>query len=341
MTPRPIDGINEDRITAWLVAQEAGIDPPVTYTRVVGGRSNLTVRVSPASGPELVLRRPPVVGVIASAHDVAREHRILTGLLSTAVPVPRPVALCEDLTVTGSPFYVMEYVPGRIVRTAAEAAALDPGERRAVSDSLIDTLAVLHQLDATHGQLARVGRPDGYVTRQLHRLHDQVRRRGTPAAALAGEVHDRLASRIPPAQHLSIVHGDYRLDNVVLGPDAQISAVLDWELCTRGDPLADLGLLLVYWLDPGDAVIPTLSSPTDLPGFSRGTDIAGRYAALTGLDISDLPFYVAFGMWKLAIILEGVYARYCSGAYDDEQGGYQQLGEAVPDLLERAAVHLT
>ena len=340
MTMSTIPGIDEARITAWLRTQALVDGGTCRYEQVAGGRSNITVRIHRSTGASLILRRPPTTGILPSAHDMAREHTIISGLAHTDVPVPQPLGVCDDLDVTGAAFYVMEDVHGRVVRTRADAERLDADERTSAAESLVDTLATLHGLDVTQGPLAALGRADGYLERQLRRLRSQLAQSRTRELPLADEVADRLGGALPKMQRLALVHGDYRLDNVILGEDSKVRAVIDWELCTRGDPLADLGLLHVYWLETGDEAIPTLSSPTDLPGFASRATLVDRYAARTGLDVSDLPLYVGFGFWKLAVILEGVYSRFLAGAYTDEMGGYQQLGDEVPRLLERAAATL-
>jgi aminoglycoside phosphotransferase (APT) family kinase protein len=335
-----IVGIDAQRVGAWL-EERTHVVQPLRFSPISGGRSNLTVRIEDAAGHAWVLRRPPTVGVLPSAHDVAREHRIIEALRTHRVPVPRAVGLCTDDQVTGAPFYVMDAVEGLVVRDGDDARSLAVDTRRRVSGSLIDTLAQLHAIDPAATSLADLGRRDAYLERQLRRLHRQYRSSAGRTLPLVDELRDRLRAQLPRQQRASIVHGDYRLDNVMISPEGDVRAVLDWELCTLGDPLADLALLHVYWLEPGDEVIPSLSSPTDLPGFATRAELNAHYASLTGLDLSDLSTYVAFGFWKLAIILEGVHTRYRSGAYVDDDEAYERLGGAVPRLLERSHETLT
>ena len=335
-----LPGIDRAGVTDWLTAH-ADLDLPLRYEPLSGGRSNLTVRIVDARGRAWVLRRPPTVGVLPSTHDVAREHRIISALAQTPVPVPVSVGLCEDSSVTGAPFYVMEALTGHVLRTKEDAAALSVSARATLSLSLVSTLATLHAIDPATTKLADLGRSDGYLARQLRRLHGGFEARGTRELPLVAELRHRLADQIPQQQRTSIVHGDYRLDNVIASNDGQIIAVLDWELCTLGDPLVDLAMLHVFWLEPGDEAIPSLSSPTTLDGFGTRADILHHYASLTGLDLEALPTYLAFAFWKLAIILDGVHARYRSGAYDDAPEAYEQLGAAVPRLLERGHDALT
>jgi aminoglycoside phosphotransferase (APT) family kinase protein len=335
-----IPGIDRAALTTWL-AERVDLELPVRFELVSGGRSNLTVRISDAGGADWVLRRPPTVGVLPSAHDVAREHRIITALAPTSVPVPAPVGVCVDTDVTGAPFYVMEAVTGHVLRTLDDAAALTPSARAALSESLVAALATLHAIDPAATTLADLGRHEGYLERQLRRLHRGFQVSGTRELPLVAELRHLLEARLPRQQRTSIVHGDYRLDNVVTSDDGEVVAILDWELCTLGDPLADLALLYVFWLEPGEETIPSLSSPTTLEGFASRSTVVERYASLTGLDLEELPTYVAFAFWKLALILDGVYARYRSGAYEEDHEVYEELGGAVPRLLERGHDALT
>jgi aminoglycoside phosphotransferase (APT) family kinase protein len=269
---------------------------------------------------------------------MAREHRIIAALAGTEVPVPAALGLCEDAAVTGAPFYVMAYVDGIVPRDEATvAASLDEPARAAAADSLVDALVALHRVDPGQVGLGDLGRPSGYLERQLTRWQrqlDQTRTRPLPAL---DEVHRRLAASLPaqvgPAR---IVHGDFRLDNVVLSPVGQVLAVLDWELCTLGDPLADLGLLQVYWAEPGDRTLPHGAAPTVMPGFPGRAAIAQAYASQSGRDLSQLDIYVAFASWKLAVILEGVVARHATGAYGEGDDSWRGFAEVVTQLADRA-----
>jgi aminoglycoside phosphotransferase (APT) family kinase protein len=330
-------GIDVAGVTAWFQAEVPGVRPPLRFQRLPGGRSNLTYRVRDAAGGDFVLRRPPLHGVLPSAHDMAREHRIIAALDGTEVPVPAALGLCEDPATSGAPFYVMAFVDGTVPRDEATVeAAFDRPARAAAADSLVDALIALHRVDPDAVGLGQLGRREGYLERQLRRWQRQLEQSRTRELPVLDEVHRRLASSIPPqVGPARVVHGDYRLDNVVLSPAGRVLAVLDWELCTLGDPLADLGLLLVYWAEPGDAALPLGTAPTRLPGFPKRAALTARYAARSGRAVDQLDYYVAFGYWKLAVILEGVYARYACGAYgegdDDTWRGFaatvMQLGE--------------
>jgi aminoglycoside phosphotransferase (APT) family kinase protein len=332
------DGIDSAKVTAWL-QEHAAVRPPLDFTVVQGGRSNLTYVVSDADDRRLVLRRPPLHGVLQSAHDMGREHRIISALGPAEVPVPTTVGFEDDDAVTGAPFYVMEHVDGVVVRDAATAAsALDASARTAASEDLVDVLVRLHDVDVDAVGLGDLAKREDYLARQLKRWRGQLHQARTRELPVLDEVHDRLVAAIPEQGLATIVHGDYRLDNLILDPETgQVRAVLDWELTTLGDPLADVGLLLVYWADPGDEVIPLLDAPTTVEGFLSRREVAERYAERSGRDLSQIEYYVAFGYWKLACILEGVYSRYASGAYGDTDDSFRAFGDLVIALGERAA----
>jgi aminoglycoside phosphotransferase (APT) family kinase protein len=332
-----VPGIDVDAVTAWL-AERAEVAPPLTFVVIEGGRSNLTYRVVDAADRTLILRRPPLHGVLESAHDMGREHRIITALDGSSVPVPSCVGYEADPDVTGAPFYVMEHVDGVVVRGADDAERhLDVGTRAAATDDLVDVLVRLHDVDVDAVGLGELARREGYLERQLRRWQGQLEKGRTRELPLLDEVHSRLAGDVPDQGPATIVHGDYRLDNLILDPDTgRVRAVLDWELTTLGDPLADLGLLLVYWSEPGDRTIPLLEAPTLVEGFPSRAHVADRYAERSGRRVDEIGYYVAFGYWKLACILEGVYTRYRSGAYGDTGEG-DSFGRIVLELGERAS----
>ncbi|HLG67383.1 MAG TPA: phosphotransferase family protein [Acidimicrobiales bacterium] len=312
------------RVTEWFSSHVPGAIAPLAFTLVAGGRSNLTFVVEDAAGTRFVLRRPPLGHVLPTAHDMAREHRLLEALAPTAVPVPRPYGLCTDESVNGAPFYVMEHVAGHVLRTPEIArSALSPEARARVGENLADVLAALHAVDVDEVGLGDLARRDGYIQRQLRRWSEQYRNmqvEGVDHGGVVERVGEALAARVPEQVGTSIVHGDFRLDNAIVGDDGTVAAILDWELCTLGDPLADVGLLLCYWAEPGDETVALGTAPTTTPGFLTRQELLTRYAAASGRDVSAIDFYVAFGYWKLACILQGVYARYVggSGAGDPE-----------------------
>jgi len=335
------DGINEGNVTGWMVAQLPEIVTPLTFTLIAGGRSNLTFRVEDAEGKAWALRRPPLHHVLPTAHDMSREYRLIHSLGPAGIPVPVTAGLCTDEAVNERPFYVMEFVEGHILRSAPEAeAAFDVATRRAVGDHMADTLAALHDVDPDAVGLEDLARHEGYIERQLKRWrgqYDQMQVEGVDHGGLVERVSDELARRIPKQQRTSVVHGDYRMDNVVLADDGTVRAILDWEICTLGDPLADLGLLMVYWADPTDAMAVLGLSPTTAPGFSTRAEILERYGSASDLDISGVGYYTAFGYWKLACILQGVYARYVAGAGAGDQGSVDGYPAQVRRLFELAA----
>jgi aminoglycoside phosphotransferase (APT) family kinase protein len=330
-------GIDPAGVTAWFQANLAGVRPPLSFTPLPGGRSNLTSRVTDAAGATWVLRRPPLHGVLPSAHDMAREHRVISALAATPVPVPEAFGLCQDPAVTGAPFYVMSYVEGIVPRDEASVARLAEPARAAAADSLVDALVALHEVDPDRVGLGRLGRREGYLERQLARWQRQLEQAATRPLPALDEVHRRLSATVPaqvgPAR---IVHGDFRIDNAVLSPTGQVLAVLDWELCTLGDPLADVGLLQVYWAEPGDETLPLVTAPTVMPGFPTRAALAAAYATRSGRDLSRLDYYVAFAYWKLAVVLEGVVARHASGAYGEGDDTWRRFADVVERLGERA-----
>lgn len=336
-----IVGIDTDRVSAWLVAHVPGAVAPFSFELVAGGRSNLTFRVTDAAGTSWALRRPPVSHVLPTAHDMVREFTIISAVGPAGIPVPAPVALCTDDEVNERPFYVMEFVDGHIVRDATDAQAqLSESARAAAGPNLARTLARLHALDPDVIGLGGLARHDGYVERQLRRWREQYAQMRTVddvGGDIVDEVGTQLAATIPPQQRVSVVHGDYRLDNTVLDDDGAVRAILDWEICTLGDPLADIGLLCVYWTDPGDRRIGLAGQDaTTSPGFSSRAEVLAAYTEASGLDTSAVPYYMAFGFWKLACILQGVYARYRAGASAGDRGPVDRFPAYVAGLASNA-----
>jgi aminoglycoside phosphotransferase (APT) family kinase protein len=333
------EGIDPDGVTGWFEAHAPGVDPPLRFSLIAGGRSNLTYRVTDAAGRSWVLRRPPLGHVLATAHDMGREHRIISALAPTDVPVAPVIGLCTDEAVNGAPFYVMGFVEGLVVRDGASAEQLGVGERRHACRQLAEVLASIHAVDPDAVGLGELGRREGYIERQLRRWYGQWQSSKTRDLDVVDEVHDALAARVPEQGAATIVHGDYRLDNCLLEPDGTIAAVLDWELCTLGDPLADVGLLLVYWTEPGDGHPALLNAPTVAEGFVTRAELMDMYAAASGRDVSRVDYYVAFGYWKLACILEGVFARYRGGAMGSASG-FEGFAQQVELLAEAARAAL-
>ena len=336
MAAQATDGIDVPRVEAWFTDHVGEVELPLSFEQIAGGRSNLTYAVSDAAGRRWALRRPPLGSRLASAHDMGREHRIISALQNTEVPVPPVVGLSEE---GDDPFYVMGWVEGPILRSIDQADQFpDHAERRAIGDRVVDTLVAIHKVDPDAVGLGELAKKSDYVARQLHRWRGQYEKQHTRELRLIAEVHDRLVARIPEQGPATIVHGDYRLDNMILSPSGDVAAVVDWELCTLGDPLADVGLLMVYWGEEGDELVPLMRPATMAPGFPNREDVKARYAERSGRDLSEIDFYVALGLWKLAIILEGVYARYAAGQYGAEAAeGAKQFGRTVERLTEAAA----
>jgi aminoglycoside phosphotransferase (APT) family kinase protein len=317
-------GISEN-VEGWLVANIPGATAPFRYTQIAGGHSNLTFKVDDAAGHSYVLRRPPLGHRLASAHDMTREHRIIAGLANTNVPVAPALGLCTDNNINELPFYVMSFVDGHVVREKSVAETLlgRDGCRRA-SESIVDTMAAIHNVDLVAAGLNDLGKHEDYIARQLKRWHGNIVEQRTRDLPLVDSVYQELMNRIPAQGAATLVHGDYRLDNCMVDASGKVIAVLDWEICTLGDPMADLGLLMVYWTGPQDDASAWANPVNTAEGFLNRAELAERYGKVSGRDISQLDFYVAFAFWKLACIIEGVYARYLGGA----------LGEKDPAELE-------
>jgi aminoglycoside phosphotransferase (APT) family kinase protein len=338
------------RLESWLTANVA--DAPVTVTSITlitGGRSNLTYRLA-ISTPDalerlLVLRRPPLGHVLPTAHDMSREFRVLSALSGTQVPVARPVAICVDTEVIGAPFYVMDFVPGQVLRTRDDVAVLTQQQAAQLSDELAGMLAAIHSVDVAATGLADLGRGAGYLQRQLGRWQRQWQLSVTRDLPDYDLLVERLTAGLPGEGDVTLVHGDFRIDNVLvrLAERPRIAAVVDWEMATLGDPLADLGLTLVYWTEAGeegwlnpesDSAPGVSADATASPGFHTRAEFAAGYASRTGRDVSRIGYYVAFGYFKLAVVLEGINARYLQHQTVGE--GFDQEGKAVPLLIARA-----
>ena len=317
-------GIDEANVTTWMV-EHVGATAPLRFELVAGGRSNLTYRVRDETGQQYALRRPPTSHVLPTAHDMVREHTIISALFPLGVPVAEPLGLCVDEAVNQQPFYVMEFVEGSILRDRSQAETnYDLATRRDIGDHLATTLAELHDIDVVTAGLGDLARHEGYIERQLRRWrtqYEQMSVEGVDHGGLVEAVGDQLAASIPHQQRVAVVHGDYRLDNTVLDPTGHVRAILDWEICTLGDPMADVGLLLVYWAQRSDATAALLgAAPTTADGFATRSQVLEAYARHSSLDVSHVAYYQAFGYWKLACILQGVFARYSAGATAGDQG---------------------
>lgn len=305
-----------------------GTAGPLTGELISGGKSNLTYRISDGART-WILRRPPLGLVLATAHDMGRECRVLRALAGSPVPVPTVVA--QDPA-----FYLMREVDGVVCRTREQVATLTPADAARLGHALVDTLATLHDVDHRAVGLDGFGRPEGYLERQVRRWlrqWDAAHVHDYPQVAALGR---RLLRALPTGGAVGIVHGDYRIDNVMVSRDdpGRIVAVLDWEMSTLGDPLADLGILLCYWDEPGRPYNPVTAGLTAVPGFPTHAEVISRYAARRGLDLPDIDWYVVFADFKLTIILEQIHTRHVQGHTVGD--GFDGVGEMVWPLLERA-----
>ncbi|MER5945947.1 phosphotransferase family protein [Streptomyces sp. NPDC001904] len=328
-------GLDLDQLRAHLDRERPGlVVGPLSGRLIEGGRSNLTYEVSDGTS-RWVVRRPPLGHVLATAHDMKREHRVIAALHDTPVPVPEALLLCEDDSVVGAPFYVMEFVDGTPYRTAEQLAPLGAERTRAAVLGLVDTLVDLHAVDPAAAGLGDFGRPDGFLDRQLRRWGKQLDASRNRELAGIDELHAALGRSLPDSPAATIVHGDYRLDNVLVRQDAdgvdRIKAVLDWEMSTLGDPLTDLGLLAMYSarLELPDSPISTTASAA---GHPAPAELIERYAARSGRDVSAVSWYTAFAWFKLAVILEGIHYRYTLG--QTVGAGFDRIGELVPVFIE-------
>lgn len=329
-------GIERDRVDRWLAANVPGASAPFGYELIAAGGSNLTFRVTDANGQQWALRRPPAGHTLPTAHDMHREYRLMSALAPTSVPVPRCVAYCADSDVTGAQFYVMSFEEGHILRNQASCAVMSPTDADVATDSLIDVQVALHTLDVDSVGLGDLAKRDDYVGRQLKRWKTQVERAGVRELPLLDDLHDRLAAAKPGEKATpALAHGDYRFDNTVIGDDWKIKAVLDWELCTIGNPVADFAWSTMYWSDPGDTMMVLQDPPTLAPIFARCDEVIRRYGERSGFDLSDYPYYRVFSYWKQACIVEGAYARRLAGA----SGGMRPTGD-VSETAKRVELML-
>lgn len=331
-------GIRRDAVERFFADRVPGGAGPLAFTLIAGGRSNLTYRVD-GPGGTWVLRRPPLGHVLPTAHDMAREFRVLSALADTEVPVARPIALCTDAAVNDAPFYVMACVEGVVLESKLPPGFAETGsDRRRIGDALVATLVRLHAVDYAAIGLADFGRPAGYLERQLRRWAQQWERSKTGPLPAIEELARRLAASLPPASAASLVHGDYRLGNLALDPrdPGRIVAIFDWEMATLGDPLADLGYTLIYWTEPDDlpAGTPFGASVTAQPGFASRADLIDAYARASGRDVSGIDFYQVLALYKLAIISEGIYARFRMGKTLGP--GFESMQRAAEPLADRA-----
>ena len=331
---KQVEGIQRQKVTGWLAGHVPGLVPPVSYSLIVGGHSNLTYRCEDSAGNACVLRRPPLGHILQSAHDMSREHRIIEALKDSPVPVPGNFGLCQDKSINGADFYVMEFVDGTVMNDSVLGGSVSLASRRAIGLHLVDILARLHAINPDDVGLGDLGRKEAYLARQLKRWSGQWTASKTHEIPEMEASCRLLTERMPVQAGASIVHGDYRLGNMIVGeghgegqPPGEVRAILDWELCTLGDPLADLGYLLNNCVSPDEVEEPGEGdgAPTGAGGFPDRDEICAIYTDRTGRDLSGIKYYRAFSHWRLAAIGQGVYKRYLVGA----------MGEAKDVDLER------
>ena len=330
-------GLDLDVLGAWFAAEIPGAGDELRATLIAGGRSNLTYVVTDGA-QEWIVRRPPLGHVLATAHDMGREYRVMSALQDTGVPVPRTFAMCTDPAVLGADFYVMERCVGTPYRIAEELQPLGPERTRTISERLVDTLAALHAVEPAAVGLGDFGRPDGFLGRQVARWKKQLDASYSRDLSAADELHRRLAASVPAESAVGIVHGDYRLDNVLVNTADDITAVLDWEMATLGDPLTDLALMLLYFrldAETGDGSV-AVSNVSAAPGFLDERAVIERYSHGSDRDLSGFGFYLGLAAFKLAAILEGIHYRHLHG--QTVGGGFERIGEAIHPLLD-AGLH--
>jgi aminoglycoside phosphotransferase (APT) family kinase protein len=332
------DGIDWDGLNAYLTRTLPDAGSLRAATMIGGGRSNLTYRVE-TERRTLALRRPPLGHILPSAHDVDREYRFITALSGGPVPVPPPVAYCDDRAVLGAPFYLMDFVPGPVLMHEWPDGYGTDADRSRTCAALVSTLARLHAVDWASTPLKELARPGNYVERQLRRLGDQYDRSEPRDVPAFDEVRRRLARAVPPEQPPAIVHGDYSIHNVILAPDdpGRIVAVLDWEMATIGDPLADLGWMMAVWgkgADPAEPFPEGVHQVTALPGMWPREQLAAEYGRASDRSMEHMDFYYVLGLFKLVVIWQGIDARFRAGVTRGE--GFDQYAAQVPLGAERA-----
>jgi aminoglycoside phosphotransferase (APT) family kinase protein len=331
-----LPGLDLDRVTQWARTSMPALVAPLSASLIAGGRSNLTYLLVGADARRWVLRRPPLGHVLATAHDMGREFRILSALRPTDVPVPTVHALCQDAAVNDAPFYVMEYIEGPILASRDQALAYPLESRHPLSLSMIDVLGRIHEVDPQAVGLGELGRREGYIQRQLKRWHAQIHQSPDDDLQALDEIHRRLVDTVPPQRWTGIVHGDFRIGNMIAGAQGQLRAVLDWELATLGDVLADVAWLLISWVQEGEPSSSAFTPASSAPGFATRAELVRAYEWRTGRDLSDLPFYIAFASWRSACISTGVLARYRADAMGEIDFDIDQHARSIDDSAQRA-----
>lgn len=337
-------GLDAERVEAWMAAHVPGATAPLSFSLIAGGHSNLTYEVVGADGTAFVLRRPPMGSVGDRAHDMGREYRIVSALRDTPVPVPQALALCEDVDVNGAPFYVMSEIEGRVVDNprVADEFLPDPASRRRAGEQLVDVLAELHRVDVDAVGLGDAARREDFLERQINRFEKVWQRTKTRELPAMEQLPGKLLKAAPPQRYTGIVHSDYRIGNVIVDSLGTVRGVLDWELWTLGDVLADLGFLLNNWREPGETTPQVWMEvpPTVAGGFGSRTDVIERYVARSGFDVGATDYYRAFQHWKMGVIAEGMKRRYESNQMASTDVDFDHLSQRVINLAELASQHL-
>lgn len=327
-----VPGLDLGRLRAWLAEHVPGASDAELRAQVIaGGKSNLTYAVETGDAT-LVVRRPPLGHVLATAHDMSREFRVMSALRDTSVPVPRTLAQCNDPAIIGAPFYVMEWVDGTPYRTAAQLGEVGPARTRTIATNFVDALVALHSLDPDAVGLADFGRPDGFLGRQTVRWRKQFEGSASRELPAADELHQRLVDCVPPQSAARIVHGDYRLDNVLVDAEDRAAAVIDWEMATLGDPLTDVALMVVYRRVGGLADGDVVADASSAAGFLDEDEILDRYERGTGRTVAHFDFYLGLAAYKLAAILEGIHFRHRRG--QTVGAGFDRVGAVTEPLLK-------
>jgi len=324
-------GLDLETLGAWFADNVPGAASSLSAELIAGGKSNLTYRVSDGSS-EWIVRRPPLGHVLATAHDMGREYRVMDALQTTAVPVQRTFALCSDDSIVGAPFYVMELVEGTPYRTSAELNALgDPQRVETIATRFIDTLAALHAVEPESVGLGDFGRAEGFLGRQVERWHKQMLASHSRDLPAADRLYERLAASVPSESASGIVHGDYRLDNVLIDADDRPAAVIDWEMATVGDPLTDLALLLVYQRLAAGMGENSIADAASAVGYPSEHTLLAQYQSRSERDLSNFGWYLGLASYKLATIAEGIHFRFVNG--QTVGPGFEQMGAAVVPIL--------
>jgi aminoglycoside phosphotransferase (APT) family kinase protein len=327
-----------DAAVEWFHRSVPDVSGEATFERITGGRSNLTYRVTDDAGTTWALRRPPLGGVLETAHDMGREWRFLAALAPTDVPVPTPIAFCDDRDVAGVDFYVMDFAEGRVLNSEADGERVPEAAKARIGESTMDVLAALHAVAPAEVGLDDLARPGNFVERQLKRWHRQAHSSALEDLSAIDAAHEALSERIPEAPANRIAHGDYRSGNISYSEAGEAVAVFDWELATIGDPYCDLGHLLVSWSQPGDTVPAALPNPTGAGGFPTREQLIERYEAASGAKLPDIDFYIAFARWRAACIHAGVWTRYQAGDMGEAEDADEVTGPAAIDEQARAAL---